>query len=316
MKRRSFIKKTSYNLLGFGLASATLSSCSDLLSESEAMQLKGETPPDLPFKISLAQWSLNTRFWSGKLDNLDFAQYTKEHFSIDAVEYVNQFFSDKATDTTYLTQMKQRANDHGVKSLLIMIDAEGSLASLNEKGRLQGVDNHYKWIDAAKFLGCHSIRVNAAGKGDRNAVAAAAVDSLGRLSEYGAKEQINIVVENHGGYSSDASWLAGVMKQVNSPFCGTLPDFGNFYVSLFPPQFYDPLQGLRELMPFAKGVSAKSHEFDSQGQDKSTDFPAMIQILSDFNYQGYVGIEYEGYKLSKEAGIKATKELLISSARL
>ena len=302
--------------MGLGLTSAALNSCSDLLSESAAMQLKGEIPAEgLPFRISLAQWSLHKSFWTGKLDNLDFAQYTKEQFGIDAVEYVNQFFSDKATDTVYLSKMNQRANDHGVSNQLIMIDAEGNLASLDEKSRLQAVENHYKWIDAAKFLNCHTIRVNAAGKGERNAVASAAVDSLGRLSEYGAKEDINVVVENHGGYSSDASWLAGVMKQVNNPYCGTLPDFGNFTMSLFPYKKYDPLQGMKELMPYAKGVSAKAHDFNSAGEDKSIDFPAMMQIVKDFGYQGHVGIEYEGYKLSEDAGIKATKELLIRSGQ-
>ena len=315
MKRRNFLKKSGYSALGLGLSSLALSSCSDLLSESVAMQFKGEIPTEgLPFNISLAQWSLHKSFWAGKLDNLDFAQYTKETFNIDAVEYVNQFFSDKATDRAYLSQMNQRADDNGVKNQLIMIDAEGNLASLDEKSRLKAVDNHYKWIDAAKFLNCHTIRVNAAGKGDRTAVANAAVDSLGRLSEYGEKEEINVVVENHGGYSSDAAWLAGVMKQVNNPYCGTLPDFGNFTMNLFPYQKYDPLKGLRELMPFAKGVSAKVHDFNSNGNAKSIPFTEMVKIVNEFQFQGHVGIEYEGYKLSEEAGIKATKELLIKSA--
>lgn len=313
MKRRSFIKISSSALLG--MTALGLNSCSDLLSEEQALGLDmAISATNLPFKISLAQWSLNNSLWSGKLDNLDFAQYTKETFEIDAVEYVNQFFFDKAKDTAYLSQMNQRAEDYGVKNQLIMIDMEGSLASLDDEARLQAVDNHFKWIDAAKFLNCHTIRVNAAGKGEREAVASAAVDSLGRLSEYGAKEGINVVVENHGGYSSDASWLAGVMKEVNMPNCGTLPDFGNFTINLFPRKTYDPLQGLRELMPFAKGVSAKSHDFNAEGQNTHADFPAMIDIVKEFGYTGYVGIEYEGYKLSEEAGIKATKDLIIRSA--
>ncbi|MEM6802603.1 MAG: TIM barrel protein [Bacteroidota bacterium] len=313
MKRRSFINTSSSALLG--LSALGLGACSDLLSEEVALNLVQEAlPANMPFKISLAQWSLNNSLWSGKLDNLDFAKYTKETFAIDAVEYVNQFFIDKAKDTAYLSQMNQRAEDHGVSNQLIMIDMEGSLASLDEKSRLQAVDNHYKWVDAAKFLNCHTIRVNAAGKGERKAVANAAVDSLGRLSEYGAKEGINVVVENHGGYSSDASWLAGVMKEVNMANCGTLPDFGNFTINLFPRKTYDPLKGLKELMPFAKGVSAKSHDFNSMGENTHADFSAMIDIVKEFGYTGHVGIEYEGYKLSEEAGIKATKDLIIKSA--
>ena len=315
MKRRKFIGKAGWQFSAVAVSSVLLPSCSDLLSETEALQLNTKIPAeDFPFKISLAQWSLNNALWSGKLDHLKFAQYAQEKFAIDAVEYVNQFFYDKAEDFGYLRQMNQRAGDHGVSNLLIMIDLEGSLATQDDDKRLQAVENHYKWIDAAKFLGCHSIRVNAAGKGDRNAVANAAVESLGRLSEYGAKEGIHILVENHGGHSSDAAWLSEVIMQVNNPFCGTLPDFGNFRINLFPPKFYDPIMGMKELMPYAKGVSAKSREFDGLGQEKTIDFRAMISAVKEFGYNGHVGIEYEGYKLSEDAGIMATKNLLIQSA--
>ena len=153
------------------------------------------------FKISLAQWSLNKAFFGGQLDNLDFAKKAKNDFGIDAIEYVNQFFADKANDLSYLNQMKQRAADNDVKSLLIMIDNEGFLGSLNDTERKEAVEKHYKWVDAAKHLGCHSIRVNAFGVGSAEEVASAAVDGLGRLSEYAAKTDINVIVENHGSYS-------------------------------------------------------------------------------------------------------------------
>ncbi len=313
MKRRRFIKSTGLGLAATGLAPLSFTSCSDLINEEQALALNSEIPANFPYGISLAQWSLHKSHWSGELNNLDFAQYAREKFNLDAVEYVNQFFSDKAEDTEYLNQMNQRAADNGIKNVLIMIDLEGNLAVLNDPERLKAVENHYKWIDAAKYLGCHSIRVNAVGKGDPQSVADAAVDSLGRLSEYGAKENIGVVVENHGGYSSDAGWLAGVMKQVNNPYCGTLPDFGNFTMSLFPPRSYDPYRGVKELMPYAKGVSAKTHDFDSSGQDKKIDFKRMMQIIGASGYKGYIGIEYEGYKLSEDAGILATKKLIIDS---
>jgi sugar phosphate isomerase/epimerase len=313
MKRRTFIKKTGLGLAATSVSGLALTSCSNLLSEDKALALSSEIPANFPFGISLAQWSLHKSHWSGALDNLDFAQYTREKFDLGAVEYVNQFFADKAEDTDYLNQMNQRAADNGVKNVLIMIDLEGNLAVLDETARLKAVENHYKWIDAAKILGCHSIRVNAVGKGDRESVADAAVDSLGRLAEYGAKEKIGVVVENHGGYSSDAKWLAGVMKQVDNPFCGTLPDFGNFRMSLFPPKSYDPYLGVKELMPYAKGVSAKAHDFDTDGQDKQVDFKRMMDIVGAAGYSGYIGIEYEGYKLSEDAGILATKKLIIDS---
>ena len=312
MKRRTFIKKAALTSLG-GLAGGMLTSCSDLLSEKTALALNTPIPEQFPFKISLAQWSLHRAFWSGKLKPLDFAQYTRETFNIDAVEYVNQFFSDKAKDQAFLQELKKRSDDHGITNVLIMIDMEGSLGTLDESKRQKAVDNHYKWIDAAKFLGCHSIRVNAAGKGERTAVAAAAVESLGRLSEYGQMADVGVVVENHGGYSGDAQWLTGVIQQVNNPYCGTLPDFGNFYINLFPPQNYDRYKGVEELLPFAKGVSAKTFEFNQAGQDVRTDYKRMMEIIQKSTYRGYIGIEYEGYKLSEEAGIKATKDLIIKS---
>lgn len=311
--RRNFIKKAGGIAISTGLLGTTLSSCSNLMNEEQALALATDTPEGLFFKISLAQWSLHKTFWAGDLDNLDFASTARNKFGIGAVEYVNQFFSDKAEDTAYLTEMKVRAADNNVKSLIIMIDAEGSLAVLNEAERKKAVENHYKWIDAAKFLGCHSIRVNAAGKGDRKSVAEAAIKSLGTLCEYGEKEDINIIVENHGGYSSDPTWLVDVIQKVDRKNCGILPDFGNFYISLWPYKNYDPYDGMKQLMPLAKGVSAKSHDFNREGEDKSTNFRKILQIVKDSGFRGYIGIEYEGYKLSEEAGIKASKQLLIKS---
>lgn len=312
MNRRKFIRKSGGMVLSTGLL-GSLTSCNDLLDEETALALSTDIPTNLPFKISLAQWSLHKAFWSGKLDILDFAQAAKEQFGISAVEYVNQFFSDKANDTAYLSQMKQRASDNGVENVLVMIDMEGSLATLDHEKRIQAVENHYKWVEAAKFLGCHSIRVNAAGKGERTAVAQAAIYSLGRLSEYAEKENIGVIVENHGGYSSDAGWLTDVIRQVGKANCGVLPDFGNFVISLFPPQRYNRYEGVEQLMPFAKGVSAKTHDFNSAGQDTGTDFFRMLQIVRNAGYNGHIGIEYEGYKLSEEAGIKATKKLLVEA---
>lgn len=273
------------------------------------------------FKISLAQWSLNKAFFGGQLDNLDFAAKAKNDFGIDAIEYVNQFFPDKANDLSYLNQMKQRAADNDVKSLLIMIDNEGFLGSLDDAERKEAVEKHYKWVDAAKHLGCHSIRVNAFGVGSAEDVASAAVDGLGRLSEYAAKSAINIIVENHGSYSSNGAWLAGVMKSVDMENCGTLPDFGNFCVKRDGEgmwggncvEEYDRYKGVMEMMPYARGVSAKSHDFDADGNEINTDYLRVLQIVKNAGYRGYIGIEYEGQTLSAEEGIKATKALLMKA---
>ena len=262
------------------------------------------------YAISLAQWSLNRQFFGGKLNALDFAKVTKEEFDLDAIEYVNQFFKDKANDEAYLGQLKSRAADHGVKSLLIMVDGEGSLGHGDTAERNKAVQNHHKWANAAQFLGCHSIRVNAAttGNGSFEEKQKLAADGLRSLSEYGAKLGLNVIVENHGGLSSNGAWLAGVMKIVDLPNCGTLPDFGNFHIG--DGKWYDRYLGVAELMPFAKAVSAKSHEFDDKGDEVRTDYRRMMNIVLAGGYRGYVGIEYEGSKVDAYTGIKKTKQLL------
>ena len=298
MNRREFVKQSS---VAVGAMSASASVGCQSLAGSSSNSL---------YDISLAQWSLNREFFGGKLNALDFAKVTKEEFDLDAIEYVNQFFKDKANDESYLGQLKSRAADHGVKSLLIMVDGEGSLGHGDTAERNKAVLNHHKWVDAAKFLGCHSIRVNAAttGNGSFEEKQKLAADGLRSLSEYGAKLGLNVIVENHGGLSSNGAWLAGVMKIVNLPNCGTLPDFGNFNVG--DGKWYDRYQGVTELMPFAKAVSAKSHEFDEKGDEVRTDYRRMMSIVLAAGYHGYVGIEYEGSKVDAYTGIKKTKQLL------
>ena len=276
----------------------------------------------MDFEISLAQWSLHRSLYSGELDHLDFAKISKENFGIDAIEYVNSFFFEKAEDKSYLREMKNRADDYGVKSLLIMCDNEGSLGDPDNQKRQKAVENHYKWHEAAKYLGCHSIRVNAylteslhglevgdyTKTGSYENQVSLAADGLRKLTEFGANIGINTIVENHGGLSSDGAWLASVMKAVDHPMCGTLPDFGNFRIE--GDRWYDRYKGVKELMPFAKAVSAKSHDFDSNGNETQTDFYRMMDIVIDAGYSGYVGIEYEGSGMDEMSGIKATKDLL------
>ena len=279
-------------------------------------------PKPMDFEISLAQWSLHRSLYSGELDHLDFAKISKENFGIDAIEYVNSFFFEKAEDKSYLREMKNRADDYGVKSLLIMCDNEGSLGDPDNQKRQKAVENHYKWHEAAKYLGCHSIRVNAylteslhglevgdyTKTGSYENQVSLAADGLRKLTEFGANIGINTIVENHGGLSSDGAWLASVMKAVDHPMCGTLPDFGNFRIK--GDRWYDRYKGVKELMPFAKAVSAKSHDFDSNGNETRTDFFRMMDIVMDAGYSGYVGIEYEGSEMDEMSGIKATKDLL------
>jgi sugar phosphate isomerase/epimerase len=260
------------------------------------------------FDISLAEWSLHRELMAGKMDHLDFATRAQKEFGIGAVEYVNRFFKDKALDRDYLGQMNQRAADAGVRNVLIMIDDEGNLGDPDESKRAKAVENHHKWVSAAKTLGCHSIRVNARSNGSDSEQRKLAADGLRRLASFAADSKINVIVENHGGLSSNGAWLASVIRDVDLPNCGTLPDFGNFRLS--KTEMYDRYQGVSELMPLAKAVSAKSHDFDDQGNETQTDYFKMMKIVVDAGYHGYVGIEYEGAKLSEPDGIIATKKLL------
>jgi sugar phosphate isomerase/epimerase len=267
-----------------------------------AAALESSAKP-LPFTISLAEWSLHKTIFDGKLDNLDFPKTARREFGIDAVEYVNQFFKDKARDDDYIAELAKRSADEGVTNVLVMCDGLGDLGDADDKARTQAIENHFPWVEAAKRLGCHSIRVNAASKGSFEEQQKLAADGLARLSEFAGQLGMNVIVENHGGLSSNGEWLAGVMKLVNRPNCGTLPDFGNFHD-------YDRYRGVEELMPFAKGVSAKSHEFDDAGNEVRTDYDRMLRLVLAAGYRGWIGIEYEGKALPEADGIRATKKLL------
>lgn len=312
MDRRLFIKSS------IGLAVTA-----NLVNASEIF-----TPKKELFKISLAEWSLhNTIFGeklqslegeemgkalredsvkalSGTISNLEFPVVARQKFGIEAVEYVNQFFIDKAHDEKYLTELNHIVKQEGVKNILIMIDNEGSLATNKENERKEAISNHLKWVDCAAFLGCHSIRVNAYGDGSRDEQMKNAADSLHQLAEYGDKQNINIIVENHGGYSSDGKWLSSVMKMADHKRVGTLPDFGNF-----PPEA-DVYKEVELLMPYAKGVSAKSSKFNEDGEESRIDYTKMMKIVLDAGYRGYVGIEFGGTREAEFDGIRSTKKLL------
>lgn len=296
--RRDFLKKAGAT----ALAATTIT---DLLADSYAKKLW--------FDISLAEWSLHKALFAKKLTNLDFPELARKEFGISIVEYVNQFFKDKAEDKTYLADLLKRSKDNGVTNNLIMIDGEGGLGELDAAVRNKAVENHYKWVEAAKYLGCKTIRVNAFGKGSNEEIAKAAIDGLGKLGEFAKKTGINVIVENHGGSSSNGQWLSGVMKQVNMKNVGTLPDFGNFCITRKDggcAESYDRYQGTKELMPFAKGVSAKTYDFDEKGNCIETDYTKILKIVKESGFKGIAGIEYEGSKLSEYDGIKATKALL------
>jgi len=319
MKRRTFINKSSRVALGLSVSAVGLTACNAKENQGASMEQSTDNNKTNLLKLSLAQWSLNKALFAKELDNLDFAAKTRS-LGLDGVEYVNQFFKEEAENIQYLNEMITRAKDADVEQLLIMVDGEGDLAVAEASERNKSIDNHKKWVDAAKYLGCHSIRVNLFGElYDKAKWIDYASEGLSGLADYASEENVNVIVENHGWLSSDAAALVQVMKNVNKPNCGTLPDFGNFCTKrpdgkLWGPECleeYDKYKGVDELMPFAKAVSAKSYDFDVEGNETTIDYPRMMKIVQSHGYQGFVGVEYEGSRLSAEDGIKATRDLLL-----
>lgn len=313
--RRKFIYKAGGLTLGVGILG--IHGCSRSRKTNDASEeettAEAASASELFFKISLAEWSLHKALFAEEMTNLDFPVMAKNDFGIDAVEYVNIFFKDKAEDAAYLSQLNTICIDNGVSNVLIMCDGEGNLGDSDEAKRNEAVENHYKWVEAAKTLGCHSIRVNARGTGTDEEVATAAIDGLGRLSEFAKDFDINVIVENHGGISSNGKWLSNVISSVGMANCGTLPDFGNFCIESNEDgciNEYDRYLGVKELMPFAKGVSAKSHDFDENGDEIHTDYTKMLKVVKEAGYRGHIGIEYEGTEDSENMGIMKTKTLL------
>ncbi len=288
--RRDFLKTSATASVGIALANL-----------APLMAHTADKPP--LFRISCTEYSLHRMIRAKKLDHVDFAPYVKKEFDIDAVEYWNRPFFTKALDKKYIGEMRKKADDAGVKGTVILVDGEGKLGNPKNDLRARAVDNHRKWIECAKELGCHSIRVNAHAAGSYEEQVKLAADGLRRLSEFAGEHQVNVIVENHGGLSSNGEWLAKVMETVSRDNCGTLPDFGNFHG-------YDRYKGVKELMPYAKLVSAKSHDFDDQGNETRTDYMKMMKIVLDAGYHDCVGIEYEGRKLGEVEGVHATKKLL------
>jgi len=321
--RRKFIKQAGMSALGAGIAT------------SLPWNLLAEGMSKSSYEISLAQFSLASEFFSGKHNTLEFPARAKKEFGVNIVEYVSMFFADKAKDMTFLNELKKRTDDLGVKNNLIMVD-DKNIADLDKARRIDAVESHYKWVDAAKVLDCNSIRVNLGSidqEGSAEEVADAAMEGYAKLLEYGTKNKLDIIVENHVGHSCNGQWLAGIMKKINNKRAGVLPDFGNFCVKRTKPatmdiagymgtkclEEYDKYKGIEELMPYAKGVSAKTHKFDAQGNETDIDFVRVFDIIKKSKFKGIVGIEYEGGimqmagqsgYLSNEEGIMATKRLI------
>jgi L-ribulose-5-phosphate 3-epimerase len=300
MKRRSFIRSSALGITALAVNPLT-----------------ARTAYQKTLQISLAQWSLHRSFNEGILNPVDFASIAMEKYQIDALEFVNGFYLDKATDEKFWNNMNARSRDAGAKNLVLMVDDEGDMGAASEKVRLKSVENHYKWVHAAKLLGCQTMRVNAFGDRDRDIYKTCIKESMSKLADYAGQSDINIVIENHGLFSSDASLIAEIIREVNRPNFGSFPDFGNWCLSAKwgstqgdCDKEYDRYQGVAELLPFAKAVSAKSYNFNSEGEDTTIDYFRMMKIVKESDYNGHIGIEYEGTEQGEHEGILNTKELM------
>ena len=316
MNRRRF-------LLDSAILASTFSVPSILVGKTQATN-------DKRFMISLAQWSVRNLIFGGdiwknkdlkwrdkadaminhpekiicgSLDPLDFPQYAREECGISAVEYVNTFFYRHADDEAYLGELKKRADDYGIDSVLIMVDMAGDLGHTNPSERTKAIEKHQQWVRSAAFLGCTAIRVNSHSRGPWEMQIENCALGISTLAEYAKSYNIDIVVENHGGLSSNGKWISELMQKINLPNVGTLPDFGNF-------KEYDKYQGVEEMMPYAKGVSAKCYKFNDDGLETSIDFERMLNIVKASGYTGYIGIEFEGWGADPTNDILKAKALL------
>jgi len=332
MLRRHFLGKSAQASVGLGLLGLTAckNDSKKTPEESDGSTNDQAQGGEELFQWSLAQWSINRMIREEGLDPYSFAEKAAG-WGFTGLEYVSGLyypeleksnFSAEAMEA-FVSRSLEESKKYGLQNLLIMIDGQGDLAANSEEERTSAVENHYKWVDAAAALGCHSIRVNLNGVQEETTWKEASIAGLKALCSYAAPKNINVLVENHGGLSSKASLLAEVMKEVAMDNCGTLPDFGNFCVRRRDGDYYespcveeyDIYQGIDELMPYAKAVSAKSYDFDEEGKETKIDFFRVMDIVKSAGYKGFVGVEYEGNRLSEEDGIIATKKLLISAAK-
>lgn len=327
MKRRNFIRNSSQ--AGITVSLLGMYACKENKKAETENTEAASTMEEIAepfFKLSLAQWSIHKMILEDGVDPYTFAEKAK-NWGFTGLEYVSQLYNPELSEANYsdeamaafVEKSNAEAKKHGMENVLIMIDNQGNLAVNDEAERNETVEKHKKWVDAAAAMGCHAIRVNLSGSMVPAEWTPSAIDGLTKLSSYAKTKNINILVENHGGLSSNGALHAEVMKAVNLENCGTLPDFGNFCISRNEDgsckEEYDKYKGIAELMPYAKAVSAKSNNFDEEGNAIDIDYMKIMQMVKDAGYTGFIGVEYEGSILNEEAGIKATKDLMLKVAK-
>ena len=293
-------------------------------------QKKSSAQEEPFFKLSLAQWSFHRSIKYNNLSPYEFARLASE-LGFEGLEYVSTLYPDvmKNDDKTsamnaFIEKNNFLAAQYKMKNILIMVDEEGDLSTSDKNERLEAIENHKLWIEAANKMGCGAIRLNLHGEEDEELWIKNSIASLEILSEFAKPLNVNIIVENHGGNSSNASLLMRVINQVNFDNCGTLPDFGNFCLSKNwgslkenkCDNVYDPYTGVSEMMPAAFGVSAKAYDFDANGNETILNYKKLLSIVKKAGYNGFIGVEYEGDHLSEEEGIIATRKLILKTSSI
>jgi sugar phosphate isomerase/epimerase len=304
-------RRAALAALGAAAAGAALAGCASKGADMPATAASPAPVPPQKFfdrRISLAQWSLHRALKAGEIANIDFPTVARERYELSAVEWVSTFFGGRVLDEQYLAELRFSADRSGVRSVLIMVDGEGDLGAADAAARKDAVERHTRWLHAANVLGCFAIRVNARSEGTPDEQRARSAEGIGMLADRALAQGLDVIVENHGGISSNGSWMAALMKQIGRPNVGTLPDFGNFKIT--PTEQYDRYAGIAEMMPWARDVSAKSYGFDAAGNETTIDYDRVFGILDAAGYNGYVGIEFEGKGMPEHEGILATKRLL------
>ena len=260
------------------------------------------------FPIGIQEYTFNRILRSGKLKHLDYPAMVKKELGIEHVEYWSRPFEGKHTDKKFVGELNSRTKGEGISNVLILVDEKHELDHEKKSERDKSVDLHKGWIDCAAQLGCDAIRVNCRMGGDPKDNLNRAVDGVGRLCEYAKDTSVKVVIEPHGRNSQNPDWLLAVMKELNHPHAGILPDFNNF-------GSYDRYSAVEKTLPFAPAVCAKALKFDDEGNETHTDYFKMLKIVYESTFSGVISIEFEGHGVDPIVGSRMTQDLILKGLK-
>ncbi|GAB5561933.1 MAG: hypothetical protein SynsKO_35800 [Synoicihabitans sp.] len=320
MERREFVK-------GLSAASAAVVA-------GNVLRAKPAVDAAKPFTLSLSQWGFHRAIFGDARDNYqDFITtlhrapddvlrgdmdprdivWRARELGVGVVDLVNILWFGHGQDGPWLADFKARARDAGVTFGVLMCDQLGRIAAKDSAERKRSISGHLDWMETAAELGCPFLRVNPYGDGSYLEQLKRGAETLHELADRSSDFGLEILVENHGHPGSNGAWLAMLIEQADHPRLGTYTDLDNFFMGGWnhdPQRRYDRTQGLFDLAPYTKAISAKTHDFGPDGEETTIDYQACLKILLDAGFTGLVGAEYEGHRLSEAEGSRLTVELL------